>query len=99
MNYQNSGPVSAAIFSVVFITSVAVSVAQVPSTADPIALEHEGKFAEAAEAWQALIKANPRDAAAFASLGLDLARQQKYAEAINAYKRAVALNPKLPGLQ
>ena len=42
---------------------------------------------------------NPNDAVAFASLGLDLAREQKYDEAAPAYRKALKLDPRLPGLQ
>ena len=56
--------------------------AQSPS--DALALEQQGKFAEAAEAWRAVVVRDPKDAGAFASLGLDLARLEKYAEAVHA---------------
>src|SRR5437762_5666941 len=36
---------------------------------------------------------------AFASLGVILSKEQKYPEAASAYKKALALNPKLPGVQ
>src|SRR5207302_6477522 len=39
---------------------------------------------EAVTAWRAVTQANPHDAGAFASLGLDLARLGKYAEAVHA---------------
>ena len=42
---------------------------------------------------------NPQDAGAFASLGVVLARQTQYKEAAAAYRRAIALNPRLPGIQ
>ncbi len=70
------------------------TVAQTP--ADAIALEQQGKLPEAAAAWRAVTARNPHDAAAFASLGVVLSKEQKYSEAASAYKRALALNPKLP---
>jgi Flp pilus assembly protein TadD len=73
--------------------------AQEASPAEAIALEQQGKLAEAAQAWQEVTRANPRDGAAFASLGVVLAKGQKYPEAAVAYRKALALNPKLPGLQ
>ncbi len=39
---------------------------------DALALEQQGKFAEAADAWYAVTESNPRDAGAFARLGLVL---------------------------
>src|SRR6185369_16481352 len=68
--------------------------AQTPTQA--IALEQEGRLAEAAEAWRGVTRKNPGDAAAFASLGVVLSKEQKYNEAAQAYKKALALNPKLP---
>jgi tetratricopeptide (TPR) repeat protein len=73
--------------------------AQQITPAQAIALEQQGKLAEAAQAWQSVIRANPRDGAAFASLGVVLAKQERYPEAASAYRKALALNPKLPGLQ
>ena len=37
--------------------------------------------------------------AAFASLGVILSKEQKYQEAASAYEKAIALDPKLPGVQ
>ena len=54
---------------------------------------------EAASAWREVVKANPEDSAAWASLGLSLSRLQKYEDASAAYRKALALNPKLPGVQ
>lgn len=63
------------------------------------ALDQQGRYAEAAPVWRAVTEHNPRDAAAFASLGLDLARLGKYPEAVPAYEKALKLNPHIPGLQ
>jgi hypothetical protein len=54
------------------------TVAQNPAPADAIALEQQGKLPEAAEAWRTITRRNPNDAAAFASLGVVLSKQQKY---------------------
>lgn len=75
------------------------ALAQGATPAQAVALEQQGKLAQAAEAWRAVTMANPRDGAAFASLGVVLAKEQKYPEAAAAYRRALALNSKLPGLQ
>src|SRR5450755_1760709 len=50
--------------------------AQTASPTEALALEHQGKLAEAAQMWQSLTRQNPRDAAAFASLGVVLSKQQ-----------------------
>ena len=73
--------------------------AQAPTPSDAIAFEQQQKWPEAAQAWKAVTARNPNDAAAFAALGVDLARLQKYDEAAMAYRKALSLNPKLPGIQ
>ena len=60
---------------------------QAPSPAQAQALEQQGNLAEAEQAWRKITEANPKDAAAFASLGLVLSRQGKYEQAVPAYKR------------
>src|ERR1700679_3404983 len=52
--------------------------AQTPRPSDAAALEQEGKLVEATAAWRAIVAANPRDAAAFASLGFVLSEQAQY---------------------
>ncbi len=64
-----------------------------------IALEKEGKIAEAEAAWKALAKQYPGRPEPLAELGLLEAKQQHYAEAIVWYKKAMAVNPALPGLR
>ena len=72
-----------------------LAAAQTANPADAIALEQQGKLAEAAKVWRAVIVHNPKDAAALASLGVVLSKEEKYAEAASAYRKALALNPKL----
>jgi tetratricopeptide (TPR) repeat protein len=72
--------------------------AQSSTPEQAIALEQQGKLEEAAEAWRSVTAQNPKDAAAFASLGVVLSKEQKYTEAASAYKKALSLNPKLPGI-
>ena len=69
------------------------------SPAEAIALEQQGKLEEAAKVWQEVVQRNRRDAAAFASLGVDLSRLQNYPEAAAADKKALALDSKLAGIQ
>ena len=73
--------------------------AQSPKPADAIALEQQGRLAEAEKAWTQIVQQSPRDAAALASLGVVLSKQEKYAQAATAYRKALALNPKLPGIR
>ena len=78
------------------INLLLLSSARPQSPSEALALQQQGKLAEAAEAWQAVTRKNPHDAAAFASLGVVLSKQEKYAEAASAYRKALTLNPKLP---
>ncbi len=63
-----------------------------------VSLEQASKYAEAEAAWQTVIKQQPRNAQAFAHLGLLEARQNHYPEAIGYYKKAKSLNPEIPQL-
>ena len=61
--------------------------------------EQQGKFDEAEAAWRAVVKAQPADAEAYAHLGFLEARQEQYKTAVPLYRKALALNPSIPGLQ
>jgi tetratricopeptide (TPR) repeat protein len=63
------------------------------------ALEQNGSNAEAEVAWRAIVKTHPADAEAYAHLGLLAARQEHYAEAVSLYRKALAINPAMPGLR
>jgi len=80
---------------------IAVSGAPAQSNArqNALALEQQGRNAEAESAWQAIAKSDPHNAEAFAHLGLVESRQEHYDEAIANYRHALELNPALPGLQ
>jgi len=64
-----------------------------------MALERQGKIVEAEAAWKALEKKYPGRPEPLAELGLLEAKQEHYAEAIAWYKKAMAVNPALPGLR
>jgi len=90
------------------IASVALAcaacLAQQASTAgrardNAYALEQQGQFAEAEAAWRAITASHPTDAEAFAHLGFLEARQEHFREAIPNYRKALALNPSMPGLR
>lgn len=90
--------------SILLAVSLCSSPAQTPTGADSqreaaIALEQQGKLAEAADAWRGFLKAHPGSAEAYANLGLLEARQEHFAEAVPLYRKAMALNPAMPGLR
>ena len=64
-----------------------------------LALEQQGKNVEAEAAWRLYLKAHPSNPEPYAHLGLLEARQEHYAEAAPLYRKALALNPAIPGLQ
>lgn len=64
-----------------------------------LSLEQQGKTAEAEEAWKASSKAHPANPMPYAHLGLIEARQDHYPQAIAFYRKAMALDPAMPGLR
>jgi tetratricopeptide (TPR) repeat protein len=62
-------------------------------------LERQGKLVEAEQAWGNLARQFPGRAEPFAHLGLIESKQGRYEEAITNYKRAIALDPRMPGLR
>jgi len=64
-----------------------------------LALEQQGKNAEAEAAWRSYSKTHPSSPEPYAHLGLLEARQEHYSEAVPLYRKAFALNPKMPGLR
>lgn len=85
------------------LTCVPVLVAQEQDQAqtrlNALALEQKGLNAEAEKIWIAIAKADPQNAEALAHLGLVEARQEHFESAIDNYRKAIAINPDLPGLQ
>lgn len=63
-----------------------------------IAFEQEGDNIGAESAWRAFLMSHPANAEAYAHLGLLEARQEHYAQAVPLYRKALALDPKMPGL-
>jgi tetratricopeptide (TPR) repeat protein len=63
-----------------------------------IAFERKGDNIGAESAWRAFLMTHPANAEAYAHLGLLEARQEHYAQAVPLYRKALALDPKMPGL-
>jgi tetratricopeptide (TPR) repeat protein len=77
---------------------------QTTATADQlgqtaVALEQQGRNAEAEDAWRAFLKVRPANGEAYAHLGFLEARQEHYTQAVALYRKALASNPAIPGLQ
>ena len=64
-----------------------------------IALEQAGRTTEAESAWRTLLELQPTSAEAYAHLGFLESQQQRYAQAIPLYRKALALDPRMPALR
>jgi tetratricopeptide (TPR) repeat protein len=64
-----------------------------------LALEQQGENVEAEAAWRTYLSAHPSSSEAYAHLGLLEARQERYKEAVPLYRKALALNSRVPGLR
>jgi tetratricopeptide (TPR) repeat protein len=90
---------SMGLIAAAFACVAQTSGAQDSRRSDALALEQQGRVADAVVAWQAIAKAHPGDAEAYAHLGLLEARDGHYKEAIPFYRKALGLNPQIPGLR
>ena len=70
-----------------------------PERARAIASEQAGDNTEAEKLWKAYLASHARSAEANAHLGLAQARQGHYKEAIRHYRKAMTLDPDMPGLR
>jgi tetratricopeptide (TPR) repeat protein len=64
-----------------------------------IQFEEQGDIPKAQTEWEAVLNRHPQDAEAHAHLGLLEARQEHYNEALTHYRKALVLNPDMPGLR
>ena len=72
---------------------------QTSAASRAIYLEQVGDLPSAEKAWRAVTTDNPRDAGAFANLGVVLSKEERYGDAAAAYRQALALNSNLKGVQ
>jgi tetratricopeptide (TPR) repeat protein len=89
--------VAALSVSLFVLLSVAARSQQTPQTDSlrqaALALEQQGRNSEAEEKWRAFLNAHPKSPEAYAHLGLLEARQERYAEAVPLYRKALELGP------
>jgi tetratricopeptide (TPR) repeat protein len=86
------------------IAAIAVAPAQANKAQDPkrqaaLALQQQGKNVEAEDAWRAYLKSHPSDPEPYAQLAVLEARQEHYKEAVPLYRKALLINPNVPGLR
>jgi tetratricopeptide (TPR) repeat protein len=93
---KNALPFSLAL---VAASCAASGVPQSDPSQEAVSLEKQGKLVEAEAAWSALSKQYPTNAEPFAHMGLLEAHQQHYTQAVAYYRKAMALNPSMPGLR
>jgi tetratricopeptide (TPR) repeat protein len=89
--------------AVVLAAAVVPSGAQSSPTdqqrAKALQLEENGQLAEAEAAWRSALQVHPNDADAYAHLGLLESRQEHYSAAVPLYRKALSLNPAMPGVR
>jgi tetratricopeptide (TPR) repeat protein len=66
---------------------------------EAMALEQQGKTEQAEAMWREYTAAHPADAEALAHLGFLEAHEEHYKEAVLHYRKALALNARIPGLR
>lgn len=64
-----------------------------------LAFEQQGRSAEAEAAWRRMLKEQPGNPEPYARLGVLEARQEHYNEAVPLYRKALELNPSIPGVR
>jgi tetratricopeptide (TPR) repeat protein len=64
-----------------------------------LALEQVGRNSEAEAAWRVYLKSHPSSPEPYAHLGILASRQEHYKEAVQLYRKALALNSNVQGLR
>ena len=85
------------------LATAACAAQNATAAADPrqaaLLLEQQGRNAEAEAAWRTYLQTHPASSEAFAHLGLLEARQERYKEAAQLDRKALALHSTIPGLR
>ena len=102
-NHYNPDGLLKTICAFGLFAALAAQSQQIPARANQrqaaIGFEEEGRVTDAEAAWKAVAAANPRNAEAFAHLGVLEARQEHYKDAIADYRKALAIDPQFPNLR
>jgi tetratricopeptide (TPR) repeat protein len=64
-----------------------------------LVLEQEKNFTDAETAWRGLSRSYPNNPEPYARMAVLEARQEHYSEAVPLYRKAIELNPDVPGLR
>lgn len=91
------------IFSVVFLVTICLTntlaqEGQNSAMQQAAALLQARKFDEAAQAYQAIVKADPQNGDAWHRLGVALGSQQKYEQAVQAYLKCIEIRNYAPSM-
>jgi tetratricopeptide (TPR) repeat protein len=85
---------------------LALAAAQAPAQnamakqrAAALELEKQGKVAEAEDAWAAMSRAYPNNPEPYARMGVIEAHREHYDKAVPLYRKALKMNPNVPGLR
>lgn len=70
-----------------------------PARDNALALEQQGKLQQAEAAWKSISRLRPSNPEPYARIAILEARQQHYKEAAPYYRKALTLNPNVPGLR
>lgn len=87
------------VLTCMLVASPALASADGSQRTSAMLLEQQGNVIQAESAWRAVLKDHPGDAEAYAHLGFLEAHQERYKEAVPLYRKALALNPAMPGLR
>jgi len=90
---------AAVVLAMAAVLSSAQSTSVDRQRATALQLEENGQIVEAEAAWRAVVRTHPSDAEAYGRLGLLEARQEHYDAAVPLYRKALALNPAMPGVR
>ena len=93
-------PVHAFVLTLTLVSPQAPSLREstAPSAQRAIELEQKQDFESAAVIWEQIVRQEPKQAQAWAHIGLMRSMEERYPDAIAAYNKAIEIDPTIPGL-